>query len=723
MVAAARERLSPRRFVHQAHDRPVVAEFDPEMSVLEMTRTHSEPRRRGQFRAIEHDDTQRRNDVVARDRPQFVGAQAQLARRQRGIDDQQRVGEIALGGARDHRGERRLLRLPGRRDNCVEFGFGVLIDLSDARSGQDVVKFVLEHIAPLRLEARRRRRAGHMRQPRQGFGRDQRPLGRAMLALDAALRRQRPAMQFEIDLARPDREFARPRRLARALEEVAHSPPTRLRQRGEVAQLSLALDHFGRDAAAAVAEADCEQGLVVLNLAAEVAPRRQVRLRRDPAIVTPERIVEGVREHPAPIEPFPPEEIVRKLVGFRPVHLDREETVDPGLLQQLRHRGREAEAVGQPANSRARAESSFEIKLAVKQLAHQALAGRHISVGLDPHAADDLPLAYRDPVSNASEEIRIVLFDLGVVVSGRLIETEIGRAFHQRQRGMEGTPQFPPGLAIGPEPSQIDMGMARQGDLAARREAPLEFLQFVGQAGIGGRDARALGFVERRRLGRDRRQTPDRLLIRRGSDARDIVRRQRWPVEAAQGPLGRREQMRNGFVFVERLGRLGDLRQQDAQPIDLEIDPVERRPVEARLAHGLAERQACDALRRDRESSRTQRKFLVVRVEAKTLRFRLVIAERQQALAADVQAEPRLVDRPFLRDFGPGLEAYDPVASRPGAPRRSARPRRSNRRSGGSRALATGRVRRCAWSGGRGVVRSARAWGGPRDGKGPCRRR
>lgn len=68
------------------------------------------------------------------------------------------------------------------------------------------MKFVLQHHAPIRFEAFRPVCSEHMRQRRDGFGGDQRPFGLAMLALDAALRRQRGAVQFEIDFAIPYRK-------------------------------------------------------------------------------------------------------------------------------------------------------------------------------------------------------------------------------------------------------------------------------------------------------------------------------------------------------------------------------------------------------------------------------------------------------------------------------------------------------------------------------------
>ena len=80
---------------------------------------------------------------------------------------------------------------------------------------------------------------------RDGLGGDQRALGGAVAALDAALRRQRRAMQLEID-------FAATSAAARALraswarrEEFVDAAPARAAAgRENRARLLLALDHF-----------------------------------------------------------------------------------------------------------------------------------------------------------------------------------------------------------------------------------------------------------------------------------------------------------------------------------------------------------------------------------------------------------------------------------------------------------------------------------------------
>ena len=309
----------------------------------------------------------------------------QRPRRQRRIDDDERVFERALRQLVGDRCERALLLGAPGGDHAVEFGLRVLIDLAHARAGQDVVKLVLEQNPPMRLEALRRRRAEEMGERGDGLGRQQRRLGAAMAALDAALRRQRRAMQFEIDFAAPGR-----RRVGRgdagvsAGEEVVDARPARARQGWQFAHQPFVVDPLRRRAAAAVAVADRQQRLGMARLGAEIGPGRRDAARPRFAIVAADRIVEGVGEHAAAVEPLPPEQVVRKLVGLRPRHLDGEERVDAALAQQLRQRRREAEAVGQPADAMALAEGALEIALAVEDLPHQALAARHVGVGLDP---------------------------------------------------------------------------------------------------------------------------------------------------------------------------------------------------------------------------------------------------------------------------------------------------------------------------------------------------
>ena len=132
--------------------------------------------------------------------------------------------------------------------------------------------------------------------------------------------------------------------------------------------------------------------------------------------------------------------------------------------------------------------------------------------------------------------------------------------------------------------------------------------------------------------------------------------------------------MGNRFVVAERLDRLGDLGQQEMQPLEREVDPDERRPREPRFSHRLSERQARHALCRDHEPAGAQRKFLVVRIKAEALLAGLLVAQGQQALAADVQAEAGLVDRPVRGNSARASNRTTPSRRGQVAPRAISRP-------------------------------------------------
>ncbi len=209
-------------------------------------------------------------------------------------------------------------------------------------------------------------------------------------------------------------------------------------------------------------------------LSAEIPPRLEDRARTDLGVVAADRVVEGVRKDAAAVEALPPEQVERHLVGFRPVHLDREEVLDAGEPQQLRQGRREAEAVGQPADGMAAAEQPFEIALAVEQLPHKQLRRRHVGVGLDPHRADRLPLPGGNLLLDLRDELRIVLLEKGVELGGRGVEAEVRMAIHQPDHRVERAVGFPPRLRQRPQPGKVDMGMTGQCQRAVLRIAPAQ---------------------------------------------------------------------------------------------------------------------------------------------------------------------------------------------------------------------------------------------------------
>ena len=111
-----------------------------------------------------------------------------------------------------------------------------------------------------------------------------------------------------------------------------------------------------------------------------------------------------MRQHAAAIDPFPLEEVVWKQIGLVPIHLDREEAVDPGPAQNLRHPAGESEYVGQPGYPVALAEGLLEVTLPVDDVANQCFATGHVAVGLEPHAAARLPPPLGHPLLDSRED-------------------------------------------------------------------------------------------------------------------------------------------------------------------------------------------------------------------------------------------------------------------------------------------------------------------------------
>lgn len=167
-------------------------------------------------------------------------------------------------------------------------------------------------------------------------------------------------------------------------------------------------------------------------------------------------------------------------------------------------------------------------------------------------------------------------------MGGRLVEAEILGAFHQRKRRIEGSPHLSPRFSIGPEPGEIDMGMARQHQFSIRGEALLQLLQPRRQRLKGGSRRSTLLFGETRRIGYKLRQFPDLLLHDGISGAGDVSRRIRRPVETAQRPLGGLHQMRHDLMIAERADRFGDLLQKKMQAVDGTVEPDQPGLVEPR---------------------------------------------------------------------------------------------------------------------------------------------
>ena len=171
---------------------------------------------------------------------------------------------------------------------------------------------------------------------------------------------------------------------------MRHAQP---RQRREILDPRVVLEHARRWTAGAVAPAEGEQALRVLTLAAEVAPGAEGIERGDVAVVamSRRRLRNMLASHPAAVDPFPGEEVEREEVVLVPVELDGEEAVDPGAAQKLRDAAGEPEDIRQPGDRRALAEPGFEVALPVEELADERLAAGDLCSPARPTTRRSVP--------------------------------------------------------------------------------------------------------------------------------------------------------------------------------------------------------------------------------------------------------------------------------------------------------------------------------------------
>ena len=123
-------------------------------------------------------------------------------------------------------------------------------------------------------------------------------------------------------------------------------------------------------------------------------------------------------------------------------------------------------------------------------LADERFAADAVDVGFDPHAAVGLPAAVLHALLHLLEERGRLLLDPRVLLSLGAEEAVLGIALHQRELVAEGAETLALGLADGPEPGGIEMGVAHGG--AARRATGGGVREDLGENGGGGGEVRAL---------------------------------------------------------------------------------------------------------------------------------------------------------------------------------------------------------------------------------------
>ncbi len=106
----------------------------------------------------------------------------------------------------------------------------------------------------------------------------------------------------------------------------------------------------------------------------------------------------------------------------------------------------------------------MEDALADEELADLRFAVGEVEVGLDPHAADDLPTAFFDALLDLLVECGIFFGHPLGVLRGGLREGVVGVLVHELESGGKGALDDVDGFALWPEPGGVDVGVAGEVD-------------------------------------------------------------------------------------------------------------------------------------------------------------------------------------------------------------------------------------------------------------------
>jgi hypothetical protein len=99
-------------------------------------------------------------------------------------------------------------------------------------------------------------------------------------------------------------------------------------------------------------------------------------------------------------------------------------------------------------------------------------------------------------------------------------------------------------------------------------------------------------------------------------------------------------------VLVENADRLGDEVEEPVEPRHRRLDQHQPRPRQTRVPVGLAEGKAGNDPRLDRERAISKREALMMRIEAELLGWRALIGDADEALAAKLEIEASIFERP-----------------------------------------------------------------------------
>ena len=265
-------------------------------------------------------------------------------------------------------------------------------------------------------------------------------------------------MELEVQLAGPHRQVGVGRFRFRRGPELGRPGELDARRPLEIGQPVGRLQHVPGWSTAAVPVAEEVQRTGGNSMVAELAGRVRQLVHGEVAVVGVGRWEVG--EHPAAVNALPPERVVGHAVDAVPRQLLGQKSAHTGQPHDLRKRGRIPEHIGQPDLVGLDAELVQEETFAVHDLAHQRFAGRHVAIGLDPHAADRHELTGCHLLAQPLPQRRVVLLDPRQLHRLRAREAVVRMVVHQPQGGREGAGALPSGFPQGPQPGGVDVGVA-----------------------------------------------------------------------------------------------------------------------------------------------------------------------------------------------------------------------------------------------------------------------
>ena len=290
--------------------------------------------------------------------------------------------------------------------NFAVLRFGGPVDFGDGGAGDDVMKLIEQERFPCAVEFRRG--VLSIRKHRaEEFGFGESLFAFPVSAFCAGLCGERAAVQLQIELAVPGREFRAVR--FEKIKEAVGAVEFEMRNAFEILHAFSAFDEFRIRSAATVA--DAEEGEKVEDAVAFAA----VVLRTDHSLGLKHGAVgvfgRKMGEHGGTVDSMPEEALVRETVELVPCDFCGEEAVASGFPENLRERGGVAEGVGQPEIADVDAEFIAEEILAVEELAHDGFSAGEHAVRFDPHSALDFPASGGDGLADFFVETGVVFLN------------------------------------------------------------------------------------------------------------------------------------------------------------------------------------------------------------------------------------------------------------------------------------------------------------------------